>query len=143
MKKKWWEEGVRFECQGSGQCCLSRGEYGFVYLTLKDRQRLAKHFKIPTRRFTEQYCTKHNGYFCLREESKRSNCMFLLNNKCSVYRARPVQCRTWPFWPEVMGAKAWAKEVAAFCPGVGKGKIIPANEIRKQLEIQKKSEEQL
>jgi len=39
MKKdKWYADGIRFECQGSGKCCSSRGEYGFVYLTKGDRE---------------------------------------------------------------------------------------------------------
>ena len=45
------KNGLKFECQGSGKCCTSHGEYGFVFLTLNDRQRIAKHFKISTLHF--------------------------------------------------------------------------------------------
>ena len=69
--------------------------------------------------------------------------MFLRDNKCTAYEARPTQCRTWPFWPEVMSPKAWKKEVAQFCPGIGKGKKISAEKIKAQLEEQKKSEDDL
>jgi Fe-S-cluster containining protein len=64
----------------------------------------------------------------------------MIENRCSVYEGRPDQCRTWPFWPEVMDAKTWKKEVAAFCPGVGKGRLHSAEEIRKNLVLQSKSE---
>ena len=57
--------------------------------------------------------------------------MFLKNKKCSVYEARPTQCRTWPFWPEVMNAKSWKTEVESFCPGVGKGPLWSKTEIEK------------
>lgn len=143
MAKQWWSEGVRFECQGSGQCCLSRGEYGFVFLTREDRKRMADHLGLGLREFTKQYCDKTQGYYHLREESTRLECAFLKGNRCGIYEARPIQCRTWPFWPEVMNAKTWNKEVKGFCPGVGKGPLIPAEEIERQLNEQKHSESAL
>lgn len=144
VMKKWWSEGIRFECQGSGQCCVSRGEFGFVYLTLSDRKKMAKLLKLPLRSFTKSHCEKDSyGKFHLKEEKNRKECMFLKNNRCEVYKARPTQCRTWPFWPEVMGAKTWAKDVAAYCPGVGKGSVVSAEEIQKQLDEQIKSEDNL
>lgn len=141
--KKWWSEGIRFECQGSGRCCLSRGQYGFVYLTLEDRRRFAGYFKLSTRQFTARYCQKTDGYVHLREEAGSQECRFLKNNSCSVYEARPTQCRTWPFWPSVMGAKTWAREVEAFCPGVGKGKLHSAEEIQRMVDAEKASEAKL
>ncbi|MGZ5280435.1 MAG: YkgJ family cysteine cluster protein, partial [Pseudobdellovibrionaceae bacterium] len=57
--------------------------------------------------------------------------------------ARPIQCRTWPFWPDVMNAKTWKKEVVTFCPGVGKGPIISAAKIRKVMKEQALSELEL
>jgi len=54
-----------------------------------------------------------------------TTCRFLdpvTKKRCLVYEARPAQCRTWPFWPENMNARAWDREVVAFCPGVGKGR---------------------
>lgn len=139
-KQKWWKEGIQFQCQGSGKCCVSRGEYGYVYLTLEDRRRFAKYFHIPTQRFTREYCQKDdNGYYHLKDFV--GACTFLKDNRCSVYEARPTQCRTWPFWPETLSAKGWKKEVAAYCPGVGKGKTWSRSEIEEQLKAQVKSEE--
>jgi uncharacterized protein len=142
-EKEWWKNGVQFECQGSGKCCTSHGEFGFVFLSLKDRRLMAKHLKINTAQFTKKYCVKYNGAFHLYEDPKNTDCMFLKNKQCSVYEARPTQCRTWPFWPEVMGAKAWKKEVVSFCPGVGKGKVHSAKEIESQLKKQNATEAEI
>jgi Fe-S-cluster containining protein len=133
MPKKWWREGVRFQCQGSGNCCTSHGEFGFVFLTKEDRQRFAKHFKMTLDEFTKAYCTKTDKTYSLNERPDNPDCIFLKDKRCSVYEARPTQCRTWPFWPEVMPAKAWSKDVAAFCPGVGKGPVIPFEKIEAEL----------
>lgn len=130
-KKEWWADGVRFQCQGSGKCCVSRGEFGFVYLTLDDRKRMAKVLKMTTSAFTRKHCAVTDGVHHLKETD--ADCRFLEGTRCGVYEGRPVQCRTWPFWPEVMSAKTWAKEVKAFCPGVGRGPVVSGDEIRATL----------
>ena len=119
----FYKNGLRFECQGSGNCCTSHGEFGFVFLTIDDRRRFATHLKISTAAFTRKYCDVKDGVWHLKEDAKNPDCLFLKNKRCSVYEARPTQCRTWPFWPEVMNSKSWKKEVASFCPGVGKGQL--------------------
>lgn len=125
-------QGVRFECQGSGRCCVSRGEYGFVYLTDPDRKAMAAHLGLSLREFTRDYCGKTDGYYHLSET--KSECRFLKNHRCEVYEARPTQCRTWPFWPQNMDAKVWTEEVQSYCPGVGKGKWYSPEEIQKIVE---------
>ncbi len=140
LEKDFYKNGLKFECQGSGKCCTSHGEYGYVFLTLKDRQRLAKHLKISTVKFTKTYCQRTRGYYHLREEAGKPDCIFLQKKSCSIYLARPTQCRTWPFWPEVLNAKTWKKEVASFCPGVNKGKLFTSEEINKIQEEQYQSE---
>jgi Fe-S-cluster containining protein len=141
-KQEWWEkEGVRFECQGSGKCCVSRGEYGFVYMTGADRVAMAKSLKMKTRDFMDKYCEKTDGVWHIRETRANGDCVFLEGgNRCGVYEGRPQQCRTWPFWPEVMNAKTWKKEVSSFCPGIGKGRLYSPEEIREIVAKQAKSE---
>jgi hypothetical protein len=130
---KFYEDGIRFECQGSGKCCTSRGAYGFVYLTANDRKRFAAFFGMTTSSFTRKHCETTEGHIHLK--NPETDCAFLRGKRCSVYEARPNQCRTWPFWPENLNAKAWSKEVKSFCPGVGKGKILSAAEIEKVLAL--------
>ena len=129
IKRLFYNDGLKFECQGSGNCCTSHGEFGFVFLTLEDRRRFAKHLNISTATFTRQYCDIRDGVWHLKEDPKRPDCMFLKNKRCSTYEARPTQCRTWPFWPEVLNAKSWKTEVASFCPGIGKGQLWTKEQI--------------
>lgn len=138
--KKFIADGIRFECQGTGQCCTSRGSHGFVYVSLKDRKRFAKFFKIPTAEFTRKYCEKSDGWYHLRES--KDDCRFLDGKRCSVYEARPTQCRTWPFWPENMPARAWTA-IATFCPGVGQGPVVRAARIEAILDEQQRSTAEL
>ena len=49
---------------------------------------------------------------------------------CTVYSARPVQCRTWPFWPEnIATPEDWA-HVMCVCPGSGRGRWFSLEEIQ-------------
>ena len=54
-------------------------------------------------------------------------------------RVTSTQCRTWPFWPDMMSAKAWSKEVLGFCPGVGKGRLYTEREIESLLTVQRRA----
>ena len=128
------EKGIKFECQGSGNCCVSRGSYGFVYLSKKDVINLSKNFNLSSDKFIKKYCSKTDGFIHLKElKRNKGNCIFLKDKRCSVYTSRPVQCRTWPFWPENMNSKTWNNEISKNCPGIGKGKIIKKREILKQI----------
>jgi Fe-S-cluster containining protein len=140
-KPRFFEQGIRFECQGTGQCCLSRNTYGYVYLTPTDRARMAKVLGLTESEFERTHCTRTEGLLHLK--SPDQDCQFLEGKRCGVYAGRPEQCRTWPFWPEVMNAKTWKKEVLSFCPGVGKGERVPASKIQEQLKTQDDCEEEI
>lgn len=142
-KELFYEQGLRFECQGSGKCCTSHGEFGFVFLTKEDRTRFAKHLSLSLSDFQKKYCDQTSEIWHLKEIKSQPDCIFLKDKRCSVYEARPNQCRTWPFWPEVMNAKAWKSEVQSFCPGVGKGKVWSKAEIEAVMGIDLENEKKL
>lgn len=127
-RKKFWSEGIRFECQGTGRCCTSRGGYGFVYLTEADEVRLAGELGLSHADFLRRHCEMTDGYVHLKNPDR--DCEFLKDKRCGVYEGRPEQCRTWPFWPENMNARAWKRDVVSFCPGIGKGRLHSAQEIK-------------
>ena len=49
---------------------------------------------------------------------------------CSVYHVRPLQCRTWPFWPEnLANERAW-NQAAKKCHGMNApGRSFSLNQI--------------
>ena len=139
-----YQNGIRFQCQGSGKCCVSRESYGYVYLSDIDLKRFSKYFQISIKKFKEQYCEITDGFIHLAERSElKGNCIFLKDKKCSVYENRPSQCRTWPFWNDNMNAKVWNKDISINCPGVGKGKIIKKKEIDKFLKEDLRNEKSI
>ena len=143
MNKIDYKQGIKFECQGSSNCCVSRNSYGFVYLSNKDIKELSVFTKLPIEDFLKLYCEKSNGFTHLKERSKNGNCLFLKEKKCSVYKARPTQCRTWPFWAENMNQKKWNQELSIFCPGIGMGKVITKEEIDKNINKEEKKKKKM
>lgn len=125
--KSVYENGIRFECTGCGDCCKSRGRYGFVYVTSAERRALAAQLGLSLRAFTRKHCATTEGHIHLKNPDQ--DCQFLDGARCTVYAARPQQCRTWPFWPENMKPKVWETEVKKDCPGVGQGRLYTLAEI--------------
>ena len=143
MDKEIFKKGINFKCQGSSNCCVSRGSYGYVYLSKKDLINIAKYLNVSINLFKKKYCEYSDGYLHLKEMNINGNCQFLENKKCSIYTARPMQCRTWPFWKENMNIKKWNEELINFCPGIGKGKLISASMIQKKINRELKNDKQI
>ena len=117
----------RFECQPEcTHCCTMAGD---VFLTEDDADRIAAHLEITSAQFREQHCTYEDDELRLVGQSK-DPCRFVTSTGCSIHEVKPVQCRTFPYWPEyVVNKRSW-KNLGRFCPGIGVGPIIAVEEVR-------------
>ena len=128
--KKWYSNGLRFECQGSGNCCRNHGDYAYVYLLPAEVTAMAEHLGVSPDDFRARWCTEDDGWTCLRMDQPA--CPFLdSGNRCKVYPVRPKQCATWPFWTENLEEQAWEDVVKRCCPGVGRGPLHSRAEIER------------
>ncbi|MHC5036411.1 MAG: YkgJ family cysteine cluster protein [Planctomycetota bacterium] len=124
----WFDEGIRFACQNCGACCIDHGDYNHVFLAEGDDLRLARALGITLKHFRRRYTVVVDETVCL--ENRGDACIFLeKGNRCRVHRTRPLQCKTWPFWPENLERRIWRAEIAPHCPGIGKGRLHTAEEI--------------
>jgi Fe-S-cluster containining protein len=119
---------LRFECTQCARCCTNRGEYAYVYLNDEESRDLAEHLGLRRREFERRYTfVDEDGWRQLRFEDER--CVFLTDDgRCSVYPARPTQCRTFPFWPEMIRDGRWTPAARELCEGVGKGPVYTREE---------------
>jgi hypothetical protein len=112
---------LRFECQpGCTRCCEQQG---FVYLTEADLTRLAAYLGMTDAEFERRYVYRTKNLRRLRVP-RHAQCAFLEGGGCSVHVAKPMQCRSFPYWPELVDdRKAWHK-TGSWCPGIGKGELV-------------------
>lgn len=137
-REPWYSGGLRFSCTQCGNCCT--GGPGAVWFTGEEGRAMARALGMDEAAFLEAHTRLVGSRRSLNErETKHGfDCVFLDRETrpgsalCSVYTARPSQCRTWPFWPTNLASKrAWESAKAHTpCPGMGTGPVIPIEQIR-------------
>lgn len=104
------------ECKGA--CC--RGESGYIWITPKEIERAAELIGVEFDDFSSRFVKKVNYRYSLVEkrlEAGDVGCIFFDERSCSctIYDARPSQCRSFPFWESF---KNDSSEVFKECPWV-------------------------
>lgn len=125
----WFSQGLRFKCTGCGKCCT--GSPGYVFLSKPDLEALSSHFSLAQEEFAARYTYQVDERISLLDRPGSSECIFLKDNQCSVYEARPIQCRTFPWWIHFLESKEDWLEAGTRCEGVEHpdAPIVPALEI--------------
>jgi len=139
-EREWYADGLRFSCTQCGNCCT--GPPGAVWFDEEQGRRMAKHLGLDEQTFYRRFARKIDGQWSLQERSTEHgfDCIFLDRKitagkaVCSLYDARPAQCRTWPFWPENLATpRHWKMaKIQTPCPGMDKGRLVPITKIRIQ-----------
>ncbi|WP_253154209.1 YkgJ family cysteine cluster protein [Stieleria tagensis] len=122
---------MRFECTQCGACCS--GEPGFVWVDEDEISGMAAAMNLSIDQFESKFIRRVGAQKSLMEYPD-GDCILLdpENRTCLVYQARPVQCRTWPFWDSTLESKTAWKETCEECPGAGNGKLYSLAEIEVQ-----------
>ncbi|MDO5309817.1 MAG: YkgJ family cysteine cluster protein [Planctomycetia bacterium] len=130
----WYSNGLRFSCQQCGKCCS--GAPGFVWVTDQEIGEMAKEMGISRSEFEVAFVRLIKGRAKSLREREDGDCVLLNEEtrRCILYKTRPTQCRTWPFWfDNIASQKAWKKTVRS-CPGCDRpdGKLYTVAEIVEQ-----------
>lgn len=132
--KPWYHAGLRFECTGCGDCCT--GAPGYVWVNREEIATLAKAVGLEVDEFEKRY-VRRVGIRKSLIEYANGDCVFFDNQtrKCTVYEARPRQCKTFPFWQSNVATPERWKECSERCPGVNQGKLISLSKINANLGV--------
>ena len=127
-KKPWYSDGLAFTCTQCGECCS--GEPGFVWVEQSEIDAMALDMGLSPESFEKRFVRQVGADRSLTEYPD-GDCILLdpETRKCSVYKSRPIQCRTWPFWDSNLKTKKDWKETCDVCPGAGVGRLYSLQEI--------------
>ena len=113
----WYKEGLHFKCTECGKCCT--GAPGYVWVTREEIASMAAYLKVSIDDFVRKYIRqKDHRYALIEMRSRNYDCVFLHDNRCSIYPVRPKQCCTFPWWKENLNTPESWKMAAEKCPGV-------------------------
>ena len=104
-------------CKDCNAACCS-GESGYIWVSIDEMRNIAMFLNISFEEFKNKFTIKVGYRFSLKERKVSKDnyeCIFLANNKCSIYPVRPMQCRTFPFWDYFKNNK---EEVKKECIGI-------------------------
>ena len=126
---------LRFECTGCGKCCTQRGAYAHVYVGEREVDALADLLGVSAARVRREHTVVDGlGWRQLRFEDGKCGFLDPATQRCTVYAARPVQCRTFPFWPELVGPDGWADGLRELCEGIDRGAPLATDVVVTSLE---------
>ena len=133
-----------------GNCCT--GPPGAVWFDEEEGKSMAAALGMDHGAFLKRYTRRISGKLSLKEKKTIHgyDCILLDRESrpgvalCQVYKARPTQCRTWPFWPENLeDFEAWDEvRRKTPCPGMGSvasGAFVPLEEVVERLEEQREA----
>lgn len=123
----WYKDGLNFTCTQCGDCCT--GAPGVVWVTEEEIRQIADTTGLTLGELRIFHLRNVGGRVSLRE-FPNGDCTFLdANRKCTIYSARPAQCRTWPFWKSNLQSPESWQAVEQCCPGSGCGRLYSLDEI--------------
>jgi len=102
-----------------------------VYLAAGDVPRIANFLGISLEEFERRYVYRTARRARLRVP-RDVQCYFLREGGCSIHPVKPVQCRIFPFWPELVKSRREWKKTARYCPGMGKGPLVNIETAKQQ-----------
>lgn len=135
MEPFFERQALRFDCSRCGRCCIAVNDH-YVFMSETEAERIRDYLDLSRRWFRRRYLERLEEGDLVAASEGDGRCVFLeIDGRCRIYPVRPVQCRTYPFWPEVVQYKAaWQRE-SRRCEGINRGPEVPVGRIRRMVKI--------
>lgn len=124
----WYSDGLNFTCTQCGNCCT--GAPGVVWVTDEEIKAIAEVTGKSIGEVRLEHTRLFGGRVSLKEYANGDCTYFDPETRgCRIYNARPVQCRTWPFWNSNLDSERSWNQMKKDCPGAGSGDFFSLDEI--------------
>ena len=122
-----------FDCTRCGDCCIAPEGY-HVFLCGDETEAIRGYLGLSAGWFRRRYLVRLADGELVAAAEADGRCVFLQpDGSCRVYPVRPLQCRTYPFWPEVLASRrSWLRE-GHRCEGINRGREVSPGRIRRNL----------
>jgi len=105
-----------------------------VALTSREAERIRRTLDVSPAWFRKRYLTHSDPDQPGIRLGRDGRCPFLgRNGHCRIYAVRPRQCRTYPWWPELISSRAAWQDEARRCEGMNHGEVVPLERIVRAL----------
>jgi Fe-S-cluster containining protein len=126
---------VRFHCTKCGICCGDTKEKTrHILLFRTEAEQIAKTTMQPIFKFAVKIEGKA-PYSYEMKKRKNGKCVFLENDRCTVYALRPLICRFYPFELQVLHGGKPLFLYTEECPGINKGQLLNKDYFRKMFRL--------
>jgi len=124
---------LHFQCTSCGVCCTGDDDHG-VFMSDREAERIRRLLDVSRTWFRRRYVRRLGDDEWEARLDGDGRCPFLAaSGRCEAYAARPGQCRSYPFWPEILSSRrAWNRE-ARRCEGIGRGPELAVGVIERRL----------
>jgi len=137
------QQPLKFECTQCGQCCRGKGSY--VFLHQDEVEKIRRIVNVSAYLFKKNFLDTHPEGDLVLAQRGSGDCVFLVDKSqttsgnqkmgCHIYKNRPVQCSSYPFWPEILTSKkTWLQE-AEQCEGINRGNDVSSKTIECTLDL--------
>lgn len=130
----WFAAGLRFECTACGDCCRREGD---VFVSPDEAAAIVRYVHgegATVAAFCGELWTEDYDGTLRIEVGAGETCPFLgTDGRCQVHAVKPAQCRTYPFWSEIVESPMSWRAERRYCEGIGRGELVSAERIARAL----------
>ncbi|MGE5533002.1 MAG: YkgJ family cysteine cluster protein [Bacillota bacterium] len=120
-----------FACSKCGLCCGNTQQKTRHILLLElEANTISEATCLPKQAFTRQ--VEEQTPYCYEiKKDEEGKCLFLKDNRCTIYSLRPLICRFYPFELKFdQDKKIYVFDFTLECPEIGRGKIITRKDFK-------------
>jgi len=127
---------LRFQCTKCGICCGDTNKkIRHILLLSNEAEQIAAATSRQTSEFAVKIENKSPYSYEMEKTTESGKCIFLENNRCSIYPLRPLVCRFYPFELRIAANRKHEFLHTDECPGIGKGKTLHKSYFGKMLRL--------